>query len=151
MHFTIRHLTRLPIYSVGLLGTAVLLTAAPATAQIRPGPSMTPTSPFLGGIPSGTATAEPIKLTAVDAIFRALEHNLGVLLSEQNTETARAERWTSLSRVLPDVSGSLKESRLKNNLEAYGFPLPAGFPPVVGPFNIFDALQVCSALAPPVC
>jgi outer membrane protein TolC len=33
----------------------------------------------------------------------------------------------------------LKESRLKNNLEAYGFPLPAGFPPVVGPFNIFDA------------
>lgn len=140
MHFTIRHLTRSPIPPVGLLGTVVLLlTAAPATAQIRPGPSMAETSPFLGGVPTGTATAEPIKLTAVDAIFRALDHNLGVLLSEQNTETARAERWTSLSRLLPDVSGSVKESRLKNNLEAYGFPLPAGFPPVVGPFNIFDA------------
>jgi outer membrane protein TolC len=126
---------------VRILGAvaALLLAASPAMAQIRPGPAVPQTSPFLGGVPTGTATTEPIKLTAIDAIFRALDHNLGVLLSEQNTETARGERWAALSRLLPDVSGSVKETRLKNNLEAYGFPLPAGFPPVVGPFNIFDA------------
>ena len=97
------------------------------------------TSPLMGGVPTGTPTAEPIRLTAADAIFRSLDHNLGVLLSEQGTETARGERWNALSRLLPDVSGSVSESVPKNSLEAFGFPLGPGFPSVVGPFNLFDA------------
>ena len=125
---------------VRIIAAAALLGAAsPAGAQIRPGPSIPDSSPFLGGVPTGTPTAEPIRLTAPDAIFRALDHNLGVLLSEQGTETARGERWTALSRLLPDVSGSVTESRRKNSLEAFGFPLGPGFPSVVGPFNLFDA------------
>jgi outer membrane protein TolC len=137
VHFTIRHLTTIPFR---ITAVAVLLTAAsPAAAQIRPGPSVPDRSPVMGGVPTGTATAEPIRLSALDAIFRALEHNLGVLLSEQNTETARGERWSALSRLLPDVSASMTESRRKNSLEAFGFPLGPGFPSVVGPFNLFDA------------
>jgi outer membrane protein TolC len=44
-----------------------------------------------------------------------------------------------LSRLLPNVSGSLSESRRKTNLEAFGFPLGDAFPRLVGPFNVFDA------------
>ena len=39
----------------------------------------------MGGVPTGAATSEPIRLTVGDAIFRSLDHNLGILMSEQNT------------------------------------------------------------------
>src|SRR6185369_8683045 len=41
--------------------------------------------------------------------------------------------------MLPDVSGRLAGTRQQIDLAAYGFPLPEGIPPVVGPFNLFDA------------
>ena len=120
----------------------VLLLISPALAQ-EPR-SLPRNSPFNGGVPSGTVTTEPIRLTIIDAVARGLQHNLGVLLAEQTTETASAERWTALSRLLPNVSASITESRRKSNLEAFGFPLDsnplgASFPKVVGPFNVFDA------------
>ena len=115
---------------------AALLTAAPALAQ---SPVLPRTSPFAGGIPSGTATAEPVTLTIVQAVSRALEHNLGVLLAEQQTSTASGERWLALSRLLPNLSASVNEARRKTNLEAFGFPLGPDFPRVVGPYNVFDA------------
>jgi outer membrane protein TolC len=142
------HLTFPPLL-FGLRSAAVTTTAmvaftvvaaSPAAAQIRrTGPSVPETSPTLGGVPTGTVTAEPIRLTAATAIYRALDYNLGVLLSEQNTETARGERWNALSRLLPDVSGTVSESVRKNSLEAFGFPLGPGFPSVVGPYDLFDA------------
>ena len=114
-----------------------LLAAGPAFAQ---GPLQLPrTSPFAGGVPSGPATPEPIRLTIVDAIMRSLQHNLGVLLAEQDTHARESERLTALSRLLPNVSGSVTESRRKTNLEAFGFPLGPDFPKVVGPYNVFDA------------
>ena len=118
----------------------LLAGAIPASAQFRStAPSLPENSPFLGGVPSGTATTEPIRLSVSQAIFRALDHNLGVLLAEQNTEAARGERWTALSHLLPSVSAGVTESRRKTNLEAFGFPLGPTFPRVVGPFNVFDA------------
>ena len=115
---------------------AVLFSAATAWAQA---PALPRNSPFAGGIPSGTATAEPITLTIIDAVTRALAHNLGVLLAEQQTATATGERWIALSRLLPNLNGSATESRRKTNLEAFGFPLGPTLPKVVGPFNVFDA------------
>jgi len=142
VHLTIHNLLIRP-RSRSIGATAIVLAlavAAPASAQIRRiGPSVSDTNPLMGGVPTGTVSPEPIRLTAGDAIFRALDHNLGVLLSEQNTETARGERWSALSRLLPDVSGNVSESVRKNSLEAFGFPLGPGFPSVVGPFNLFDA------------
>jgi outer membrane protein TolC len=142
VHLTIHNLLIRP-RSRSIGATAIVLAlavAAPASAQIRRiGPSVSDTNPLMGGVPTGTVSPEPIRLTAGDAIFRALDHNLGVLLSEQNTETARGERWNALSRLLPDVSGNVSESVRKNSLEAFGFPLGPGFPSVVGPFNLFDA------------
>lgn len=118
----------------------VLALASPAAAQFHStAPLLPEDSPFMRGVPSGTLTSEPIRLTVGQAIFRALDHNLGVLLREQDTEAARGARWTALSKLLPNVSAGLTESRQKRSLEVFGFRLGPEFPRVVGPFNVFDA------------
>jgi outer membrane protein TolC len=96
-------------------------------------------SPFLGSVPTGTPTAQPISITVLDAISRALEHNLGLLNAEEVVNRANGSRWVALSDLLPNVSGRLSEDRQKVNLAAFGFPLPPGTPTLVGPFNVFDA------------
>ena len=108
----------------------------PAAAQVLAPP---PPNPFLGGVPSGSATATPMALSIGDAIDRALAHNLGVLTAQDDAEHARGERWRTLSELLPNVNGHVTETRQKVNLAAFGFPLPAGVPAVVGPFDVFDA------------
>jgi outer membrane protein TolC len=102
------------------------------------------TSPFLGGVPTGSPSTDPLKLTVIDAIVRALEHNLGVLTAEDALGRARGSRWLALSDLLPTVSGRVSETRQKINLAAFGFgasggPSFPGIPDVVGPFNVFDA------------
>jgi len=103
-----------------------------------------PTSIFLGGVPSGTKTANAIPITVVDAIQRALDHNLGVLTAEQEVGRAEGARWRMLSELLPNVNGRVSETREKLNLAAFGFGSStsgpfAGIPSIVGPFNVFDA------------
>jgi outer membrane protein TolC len=83
-------------------------------------------------------------ITVVDAIVRALDHNLGVLAAEEALGHARGSRWLALAELLPDVSGGVSETREKINLAAFGFggaggPSFPGIPTVVGPFNVFDA------------
>jgi len=104
-----------------------------------------PPSPgtFLGGVPTGTASAEPFTLTIVDAIRRALDHNLGVLTAEQGVGRASGARWRALSDMLPNVAGRIAETRQTINLQAYGFTTFGSafgnIPPIVGPFTVFDA------------
>ena len=95
-------------------------------------------SPFQRGVPSGTVSAEPISLTVADAVLRALEHNLGLILAEQRLGESGGARLRALSELLPNVRGRLYASSQKVNLEAFGIPLPAGFPAVVGPFGVYD-------------
>ena len=121
----------------------------PGTREPAPAPAPPPTASrssagtatasFFGGVPTGTATTEPIALSITEAIARALKYNLGVLNAEQSIDRANGARWRELSNLLPNVNGRLSETRQKVNLAAFGFPLPAGFPSIVGPFNIFDA------------
>jgi outer membrane protein TolC len=94
-----------------------------------------PTSPFLGSVSKGSANAEPLKLSVADAVQRALQTNLGLLLQEEHETTSRGARWRALADLLPNVSGGIRVSRQVINLEAYGFPSPD---PIVGPFNVFD-------------
>ena len=116
---------------------AVLAVASLASAQERP--SLPPNSPFLGSVPDARAVAETLSLTPVDVIERALQHNLGVLLSEQGGERAAGARTEALAALLPNVTASASASRRKNNLEAFGFPLGESFPRLVGPFNVYEA------------
>ncbi len=94
-----------------------------------------------GGVPSGPATDATLQLSLADAIARGLKQNLGVILQEQQVRQAGSARLDALSEVLPHLSGTVRESRQIVSLAAFGF---TGFgdielPPLVGPFNVFDA------------
>jgi outer membrane protein TolC len=117
----------------------LLALALPVAAQERAPAPLPASSPFLGGVPAGTLSAEPIAISIADAIRRALEHNLGVLQANDAVDRAQGARWVAMSDLLPDVRGSVADSGRKTNLEAFGFPLGPTFPRVVGPFNLFDA------------
>ena len=132
----IRHLT---ISFLFLL--AILISAAPVAAQQGvSGRQLPPGSPFAGGVPEGPPTTETLQLTVGDIIHRALEHNLGVLLTEQSISRACGARTLALAQLLPNVSADVTERRQRINLEAFGFsPTAFGLARAVGPFNNFDA------------
>jgi outer membrane protein TolC len=111
------------------------------SSQALPVPSSSMANPFMGSVPSGTATETPVVLTLASAIDRALAHNLGVLLSEQELQRARGSRRRSLSGLLPDVAAQVGHTTETTNLAAFGFDssLFPGLSSIVGPFNVFDA------------
>ena len=124
---------------------AVVIAAGslPAIAQSPPSaPPRQPPAIFFGSVPAGQATAEPLPLSILDAINRALEHNLGILLPDERAAGLKAHAGGRSERLLPTINGRVTETRQMVDLAAYGFPLPAGIPPIVGPFNVFDAQRV---------
>jgi outer membrane protein TolC len=125
-----------------LLSFLFVAPVAPLRAQsgVAPGRQIPAGSPFGGGVPQGTATGRMLQLTVADVIHRALEYNLGVLLSEQELSHAGGTRWIAFSQLLPNVNAYVAETRQRINLEAFGFsPSNFGLSNVVGPFNTFDA------------
>jgi outer membrane protein TolC len=133
----IRHFTTRSLFFL-----ACVIVAVPAAAQQSTvsGRQLPPGSPFAGGVPQGQPTSETLQLTVADIIRRALEYNLGVLLSEQSISRASGARWIALSQLLPNVSARVAETRQRINLEAFGFsPTAFGLSRAVGPFNNFDA------------
>jgi outer membrane protein TolC len=141
-----------------LYSSVVTAVVVPATAQV-PGqggatttneqttsnqPQATFQTPGIG-VFSGSANIDKVtpgvlKLSILDAIDRGIRHNLGLLLSQEQTQAARAQYRRSLSSLLPNVSGRATDSIQQINLAAFGIPLPAGLTsPVVGPFNVIDA------------
>ena len=114
---------------------ALLTVAAPVSAQTGEGQA-TSSSPFYGSATQGTASATPINLSVKEAVERALQFNLGLLLQEEEARNAHGARWRALAGLLPDISTGITTSRQIINLEAFGFQAD---PPVVGPFNVFDA------------
>src|SRR4051794_8166012 len=139
----------LPILTLILASQLVLPVAAQTSISSFPS-SASPTaqngaspipaqSPFLGGASSGKATDQPISLTLRDAIDRGLRYNLGLVLSGISSRSARAQRLGFLSEVLPHAAAKGGEADHQINLPPFGFPVPAGTNPIIGPFNVFDA------------
>src|SRR3954471_1944210 len=64
--------------------TAASSSASTPPAPVRSQPLAVPTGTFLGGVPTGQLTGDVVTISVVNAISRALEHNLGVLTAEQN-------------------------------------------------------------------
>jgi len=121
-------------------GSLIVILLVTLAGSAVPSRAMSQTlSPYQRGVPSGSPTAEPLALTVADAVKRALEHNLGLILAQERLGEATGSRLQALSDLLPNANGRVTASRQKINLEAFGFPLPAGFPAVVGPFNVYDA------------
>jgi outer membrane protein TolC len=115
--------------------------AAPSTQPARSSPLSVPPGSFLGGVPTGDASATVQRISVVGAISRALEHNLGVLTAEQSLTRAEGARWRVLSQLLPNLSARVGETRQTINLAAFGFAggPDSPFPSFVGPFNVFEA------------
>src|SRR5580704_16866228 len=113
------------------------------SSSVSPSVSLPGTqSPFTGSEPEGKATPQVLQLDFQEAIDRGLRNNLGVLLSGDQTLTARGERWKELSNLLPNLSATLQEDVQTQSLTALGlksnvFPFPV--PRVIGPYNYFDA------------
>jgi outer membrane protein TolC len=102
---------------------------------------------FQGSVPSGTASPTPLTLTLQGAIERGLRTNLGLLLSGQASEIARAERIRSLSALLPQVTGAVSENVEQIDLPTRGINFHIGnfsSPALVGPFSYTDARAYAS-------
>lgn len=95
-------------------------------------------SVLYGAVPSGKATDEVLKLSLEETIRRALKHNLGILLGEEDIRAAQGARRRALADLLPNVTTATSEAREQVNLAALGFSGFPGIPSVIGPFNVFD-------------
>jgi len=125
-----RHLIFSPFLLLALLASCPRL--SPAQAQ----------SPFLGSVPAGQATGTMLELSLRDAFDRALQYNLGVIESREDTRAARAVRLRSLNALLPNLSARVTGSLEQINLRAQGFNISipgANISPIVGPFGVEDA------------
>jgi len=129
----------------------LLLFAAAAAAQLAPAPAGTPApgapslpalpgtrNPFLGSVAEGQVTPGVLQLSVSDALDRGLQHNLGLLLSGHDTQSAQGDRWRRLSELLPDLITETSLTREQINLSTFGIPIPAGVSPVTPPFDVFD-------------
>lgn len=124
--------------------------AAPAQPEQQAAPSQPSAQPLPLGVFSGSGKVDrpvpgEIPISILDAIERGIRHNLGLLLSQEQTQVARAQYRRSLSSLLPNISGRAAGSIQQINLAAFGIPLPAGLTsPVIGPFNVIDARAAMS-------
>lgn len=105
-------------------------------------------SPFLGSAAPEKATDQVLQIDFKQAIDLGLQYNLGLLLSSEQTESARGERWRELSNLLPNLGAYAIENVETESLAALGFnklgpyfSLPGStvkFPAVIPAFNYFD-------------
>ena len=124
-------------FTIGCFGLG-LLTAATIAAQ---------TNPFQGSVPTGTASSTPLALTLRDAIDRSLKTNLGLLISDSASESARGESLRALSALLPQLNAGVTQAEIQTDLATIGFNFHfPGFsiPTVIGPFHYTDVRAYAS-------
>lgn len=98
-------------------------------------------SPFQGSAPEGQATSEVLQIDFKEAIDRGLRNNLGLLLAEDQEQSARGARWKQLAELLPNIGARAQEAVQTQSLTALGLKpsvFHAPVPRVIGPFNYFD-------------
>jgi outer membrane protein TolC len=104
-------------------------------------------SQFQGSVPMGTVSAAPLALTLHDAIDRGLRANLGLLVSDSASETARGQRLRVLSTLLPQVDAKIGETVEQASLKTFGFNFSfpgVSIPTILGPFHYTDARAYAS-------
>ena len=96
---------------------------------------------FSGSVPAKLVPGR-MPLSLENAIDLGLKRNLGLLLSQADTRTARGQRWQELSALLPQVTAGPYIAETKLNLDELGFaPVASAFhiSTSIGPFSYFDA------------
>jgi outer membrane protein TolC len=139
-----------------ILASLVPLAAVPAHAQVsspatgvatygttpsasQPAPPSPSQNPLAGSVP---AKLEPgiLQISLANAIERGLRQNLGALLSSEDIRSARGERWSQLSKLLPNVTTQSNVVASQLDLATLGFSgVIPGIPTVIGPFSYFDS------------
>ena len=90
------------------------------------------------GLLSTAQQLTPYRLTLRDAIQKALQANLNVLVANTQVEEAEGTRMRRLSAaLLPRVRTQSYANFQNRSLSAFGITAP-GFPAVIGPFSNFD-------------
>jgi outer membrane protein TolC len=128
-----------------------LLAQSTSGASGTPGVSLPGSqSPFQGSAPEEKITPGVLQIDFKEAIDRGLRNNLGLLLANDRTESARGQRWRELSELLPNIGAHVIENVQNQSLAALGFnklfPLLSApgsnlssAPRVTPAFNYFDA------------
>lgn len=130
------------LFSTALISGAICSlaqTSASAPSQNLP-PGNVPNS-FSGSVPTKLVPGR-MPLSLQNAIDLGLKHNLGLLLSQADTNTARGQRWQALSALLPQVSAAPYVAHSKLNIDEAGLGNISTLfhiSPSVGPFSYFDA------------
>jgi outer membrane protein TolC len=133
------------IRSAALLPVWVLLLGvATAGAQGTEQTTLQVSAALAGGIP-GPAPEGPVTLTLREAVERGLERNLAAVLGREQVNTAAGARKAARSHLYPQLEAFLADSRNVINLQAYGFPVPPGQSPLIGPFDVVDARAAVAA------
>ena len=91
-------------------------------------------NPFLGSVPTGTATNEVIDITLADAIDRGLKFNLGVVENQASLRQVQAQKLRALSTMVPNVSALLRQNLDQLSTVAIGLKIP-GVPRSTGQFS----------------
>src|ERR1019366_1965367 len=98
-------------------------------------------SPITGLVPCVIGVAQqpaPYRLTLQDAIQKALQSNLGVLVAGTGVDEAEGTRMRRLSAaLLPRATVQTYANMQNRNLRAFGISFP-GLPETVGPFSNYD-------------
>ncbi|MFP5208294.1 MAG: TolC family protein [Acidobacteriota bacterium] len=95
-------------------------------------------APSTSGVISVAQPPLPYRLTLQDAIQKALQANLSVLVAGTRVEEAEGTRMRRLSAaLLPRVNAQTYANYQNRNLRAFGLSFP-GIPGVVGPFSNYD-------------
>jgi len=93
---------------------------------------------LIRGAISAAQEPRPYRLTLRDAIQKALQANLSVLVADTRVEEAEGTRVRRLSAaLLPRVYVQSYANLQNRSLSAFGISLP-GLPDVVGPFSNYD-------------
>ncbi len=93
---------------------------------------------YTGSIPKGDTTGTVLPLRLDYALKLALRNNLGAVTESQAIRQAQGIQQSARSALLPNVSSTVTETLEQMNLRTLGVEV-SSLPPVVGPFNYFDA------------
>jgi len=94
-------------------------------------------SGFQGSVVEDKPVEGVLPLSLDDAIQRGLRHNLGYILSTENTTNVNGSRLQELQALLPTVKAKGEVAVQQVNLAAEGLRIP-GFPTIIGPFGFTD-------------
>ncbi len=131
------------VAGVATVSTSLLAQTPPSAGTSSPGTPFQPTqqapasSSYQGSVADDKVTADVLPLTLDDAIQRGLKHNLGLILTGTNQQSAGGQRLQELQGLLPTVDGTFKAAVNETNLEAEGLRIP-GFPVIIGPYGYQD-------------